>query len=132
MKKVSSVVLLFVVMISCKSDDSFSSDSIIGTWRLVEMLADPGDGSGEFMPVTSTKTIEFMADGSFTSSGNICAFSTQSDGTIEGNYLTTDTGYSIECEGSFFSTLNLQLKDGVLILTFFCIEPCQQKYKKIQ
>ncbi|NNE02632.1 MAG: hypothetical protein HKN52_05640 [Eudoraea sp.] len=132
MNKAPSIILLFLVMLSCKSDDSFSTDSIVGTWRLIEMLADPGDGSGEFMPVTSSKTIEFLADGSFTSNGDICAFSTANDGTSEGSYLTTDTGYSIECEGAFVSTLNLQLKDGVLILTFFCIEPCQQKYKKIK
>ena len=132
MKNVSSFVLVFLVLISCKSDDGFLSDSIVGTWRLVEMLADPGDGSGEFMPVTSSKIIEFLADGSFTSNGNICVFSTLNDGDSEGSYLTTDEGYSVECEGPFFSPLNLQLKDGFLILTFLCIEPCQQKYKRIQ
>lgn len=132
MNKVPSIILLFLVLISCKSDDSFSAESIVGTWRLVEVLADPGDGSGEFMRVTSNKTIEFLADGSFTSNGDICAFSTESNGTSEGSYLTTDTGYSIECEGTFVSNIILELKDNALILTFFCIEPCQQKYKKIE
>jgi len=131
MKKAATIVLLFFLLISCKSDDGFPSDSIIGTWRLVEMLADPGDGSGEFMPVTSSKTVEFMADGSFTSNGNICAFSTLNDGNSEGSYLTTDEGYSVECESPFVSTLILQLKDGALILSFPCIEPCQQKYKRM-
>lgn len=132
MKNVLSIVLVFLTLISCKSDDSFSSNSIVGTWKLVEMLADPGDGSGTFMPVTSSKTIEFLADGSYTSNGNICAFSALNDGDSEGMYQVSEEGYRIECEDPFVSPLNLQLKEGDLILTFFCIEPCQQKYKRIQ
>jgi hypothetical protein len=132
MKNVYSFILVFFLLASCKSDEGFSSNSIMGTWKLVEMLADPGDGSGTFMFVTSSKTIEFMADGSYTSNGNICAFSTLNDGTSEGMYVSTEEGYRIECGEPFVSPLNLQLKNGSLIITFFCIEPCQQKYRRLE
>lgn len=41
--------------------------SLVGKWRLVEYLADPGDGSGTWqkVPAEFVETIEFRADGSF-------------------------------------------------------------------
>lgn len=126
----ASIIILFL-SISCKRDDSLTPNTIEGEWKLIAVLADPGDGSGEFRPVSSNKTVRFNANGSYTSNGNICHFSSLDDGESEGIYVTNDQGYSIECEGQFVYPVNLQLKDGFLILTFFCIEPCQHKYKKV-
>ena len=35
----------------------------LGTWRLIEVRADPGDGSGTFQPVISSKTVTFETNG---------------------------------------------------------------------
>jgi len=129
-KTLTGIIVLFLV-ISCKNDDALSVNTIEGEWKLIAVLADPGDGSGEFRSVSSNKTVRFNANGSYTSNGKICDFSSLADDESEGIYVATDQGYSIECEGQFVYPVNLQLKDGFLIITFFCIEPCQHKYKKV-
>ncbi|WP_185956498.1 hypothetical protein [Changchengzhania lutea] len=51
-------VLLFVVVlmfVSCSNDDSNPKKdvSLIGSWKLIEQLTDPGDGSGVFTSVNT-------------------------------------------------------------------------------
>ncbi|NNJ37670.1 MAG: hypothetical protein HKP23_00325, partial [Flavobacteriaceae bacterium] len=55
-------LLLFFLLLSlaCTSDDP--EIEILGEWQLVEVLADPGDGSGKFKSVDSNKRITFFED----------------------------------------------------------------------
>lgn len=71
----SALALLLVVLASAYScqKETVSTEaetqggSLVGKWRLVEHLADPGDGSGTWQktPAEFVETIEFRADGSF-------------------------------------------------------------------
>lgn len=49
----------------------YNTQAIIGTWKLTESLADPGDGSGKYKPVTGpTKYMTFDANGKVTGDAN--------------------------------------------------------------
>ncbi|MGI9546126.1 MAG: hypothetical protein ACR2MM_02725, partial [Flavobacteriaceae bacterium] len=106
-------------------------EGIAGEWQLVEMLADPGDGSGVFSPVDSDKMISILSDGTYSSNGNLCAFSAMLGDPSSGVYDEEANGYLIDCGSPFPSQLRLNLVEGDLIISFFCIEPCLQKFKRI-
>lgn len=133
--KVLAAVFLTIVLYlsSCNADDETANadNDIVGQWILVEMLLDPGDGSGEYMPVESSRTITFAEDGTYTSNADICSLSTISGEPTSGNYAAVEDGYTIECDSPFPSSLNISLENGDLILAFFCIEPCLQKFRRI-
>ncbi|NNJ87871.1 MAG: hypothetical protein HKP53_00590 [Eudoraea sp.] len=124
-------IFFILLLISCKKEESIADNGLTGTWKLIEMYADPGDGSGDFQPVNSQKNILFKADGTYSSNGNVCEFSTMSNEDTQGIYLAVDEGFQIVCESEFSTEIRLEVKDGYLIVSFFCIEPCQQKFKRI-
>lgn len=126
-----SFLLIILLLLSCKKDNTNPDNAIVGTWKLIAMYADPGDGSGDFVSVNSQKTILFKADGTYSSNGNICDFSTTAGAETEGDYLEMDAGYEIVCESEFNAQIRLEVRNNYLIVTFFCIEPCQQKFQRI-
>lgn len=123
------LIILALFLVSCNKDESEAE--LLGTWKLVATLADPGDGSGVFMPVTSDQTISFNADGTVRSNRSLCDFfdnnaeSTSGTYSAEDMYFTTsdcgieDFKYQFEIEGQF--------------QTYFvvCIEACGVRYRKI-
>jgi hypothetical protein len=50
---------LFVIFGSCEKDDQ-NPVQLIGKWKLVEQLVDPGDGSGVFESLPVTKRFLFL------------------------------------------------------------------------
>ena len=130
---VRSICFIFLILFlcSCKKDDSVPNNALEGNWRLIEMYADPGDGSGDFRPVRSEKIINIKTDGTYSSNGNVCEFSTLADEDTQGSYLALNAGYQIICESEFSTELRLEVREGYLIVSFFCIEPCQQKFQRI-
>ena len=95
-----------------------------------EVLADPGDGSGRFKTVSSEKRVTFNEDGTFTSRGLICDFTTDADGFFDGTYTITETGYQLNCAGDFLFSLELRIDEGFLLASFPCFEPCIQKFRR--
>ena len=136
MKKPLLLLLLLTLLGACNSDDDntttevSSSNPIIGKWKLTEQLMDPGDGSGTFIAVTSNKTIEFYIDGTVISNGNLCTPNTNTiigtSGTFNENQFITSSA----CATSLGIEYEL-LTDRSLIITYPCIETCQEKYIKI-
>ncbi len=129
MRKIIPLLLWSLIWVSCEKEPD--SSDIVGEWQLIAMLADPGDGSGTFMPVVSNKRIEFFSDGTYISNGTICDFSTSAQESSEGNYTSIENRYEISCSGTLNFPIGLQLEDGSLIVSFPCIEPCQQRFRKI-
>ncbi len=118
-------------MLSCRSDDNSSNaDGITGEWKLIEVLVDPGDGSGRFTPVESQKRISIHEDDTFSSNGAICDLSITTGEPTQGNVLEDDQGYYLACEEPLTGNVRLSIVNGNLIATFFCIEPCQHKYQR--
>ncbi len=128
-----SICLMFLILFlcACKNDDTNPNNALEGSWRLIEMYADPGDGSGDFRPVNSERIITFKTDGTYLSNGNVCEFSIIANEETGGSYLALDVGYQIICESEFSTELRLEVREGYLIVSFFCIEPCQQKFQRI-
>lgn len=122
--------LLAVLLLSGCNNGELTTD-IVGEWVLIEVLADPGDGSGRFRPVNSDKRISFFANGTYISTGAICNFSSEPDSNSNGIYTLTDTGYQILCGDAPDFPIGLQIEDGFLIVSFPCIEPCFEKYRKL-
>ena len=130
MHKLSLVLIVLAgVSVSCQDKDVVES-SVIGKWKLIEELFDPGDGSGTFQPVTRNMTIEFFNNNTFASSENLCASSTGNSTT--GTFSLDDKTLSPEnCSNSGF-ILHFNLEGSNLIISYPCIEPCQQKFVKVQ
>lgn len=57
----------------CSNDDGNGLEiQPLGSWELIEVLADPGDGSGTIEPVESNKTMDFSANGIVTTNSSLC------------------------------------------------------------
>lgn len=135
MKKGFMSLALIIFLFSCNTDDdNNSSDTeLIGTWKLTENYADPGDGSGDFEIVDSDKTIEFFTDGSITSNGSLCNMSIEATTPSSGTYTNTESViYSTDCDFILDFNVSFSLNDAILTISYPCIEPCISKYEKVQ
>ncbi|WP_222539274.1 hypothetical protein [Pedobacter polysacchareus] len=127
--KLTSILCLFFV-ISCSKDKSVNKPNLdpalSGNWKLIETLADPGDGSGKWRPVDSNAPIEnilFKKDGKLEwSRDKAFKIYTKSDSTSL-SFVKKDT-----------SVWNYyyKIKNDTLILSPPCIEGCGFKYVKIK
>ena len=125
MKNLSILVACFLCLaISC--DKETVDPDVVDSWQLVEMLSDPGDGSGVFMPVNSDKTITFYTNGQVECLGYLCQHSAQSGTVTTGTYSLVDSTIN----GTNCNILNFELSQNYLIIDYPCIEPCRAKYEK--
>ena len=136
MKHVILLCLAFVCLSSCNDDDENrtiipNANDIVGTWNLIEVYADPGDGSGDFVPIESDKRIEFMADGSMSSNANLCFIFSDVGETSIGTYSEEDSSFDISDCDNEPATANYEIIDSHLIVYYPCIEACDEKYEKI-
>lgn len=130
------MVFAAVGLASCnkevKDKDRYSSaEEITGTWKLIEALADPGDGSGTYQPVTSDKIIQVYSDSSFVSNGNMCTMNSDTTGSASGFFIDTENINLTpgSCWGGF--PLSYEHNGNQLIIRYNCIEGCSQKYVKL-
>lgn len=129
MKKLIIPFIIILAIFSCKKEDGNKNDkSLIGTFKLTEILADPGDGSGTFQPVNSNKTITFHENGTVNSNGELCDMSIDSNTPSSGTYTLTDSTITASNCSSF--DLKFSFNGYELIINYPCIEPCRAKYKK--
>jgi hypothetical protein len=136
--KIGILSLLTIAIIGCSSDDEKieAEQSIIGTWKLIEVYLDPGDGSGNWSSVENGYTYNFLANGQFTST----RFSECSTGNyvIDSNQLTLvfdcdgfTTGIE-EPEGTFIENYTFESNTIILVPNYIlCIEGCGWKFEKV-
>ena len=131
-KLVALFIIITLLFNSCSNDNSENID-LIGKWRLIEVLADPGDGSGVFRSVNSSKTLEFFADGTVKSNGSLCYMNTGTQQEGEGTYsLEKGLIRPKNCTINGINvTISYKIEGPDLILSYFCIEPCREKFIKI-
>ena len=124
------IVLIGILFSSCKSDDVNPNNTLIGNWKLVAILVDPGDGSGTFMPIESDKTITFKKNNIITSNGNLCDLSIDADNSTIGTYSFSEMTFnSADCLDPNYNYSFEQNGDS-LIVYYPCIEACEAKYAK--
>ena len=130
MKKIIFLIVAGILF-SCNDDENSNLNTeLIGSWKLIEVLSDPGDGSGTFHSVESKKIITFKSNGSVTSNGNLCEMSTSTDHPTSGTYsITKLTFNSSNCTNSNYNYTFKQI-GNILIIYYPCFEACQAKYEK--
>ena len=136
------LLVLIVILSSCTSNESTPTDEtgLIGKWKLIEQLADPGDGSGKFQPISSKRVIEFFNDGTVSVNGDLCFMTSEVGKTVTGTYMKTsdnnsDTQYEGEIIPNSCSSRSAKVyfdlsTSGDLLLWYQCIEGCGQKFIK--
>ncbi len=71
-----AILLAIALLLNCSEDQEVNEPTEIpelaGTWKLVAQYLDPGDGSCDFVPVKSSKTIEFLKDETYMANGSLC------------------------------------------------------------
>ncbi len=143
MKKIVFVLLTAAIVFNCSSDEGKPSEDnqLLGKWQLIEQLLDPGDGSGTFQTINSERVIEFFSDGTLKINGELCFMASEVGEEERGTYqITSDHTADTTHDGEIIPNtsdsrsakvyFDLPLS-GHLILWYQCIEPCGQKFQKI-
>jgi hypothetical protein len=133
MKKSILLVFLVGILFSCSNiedETSVAPQTLVGTWKLKEILFDPGDGSGTFQSVNSTKTLIFDTNGNVTSNGSICDMSIETNASSIGTY--SEANSSINPSNCPNLTLNYELNANTLVIIYPYIELCKAKYIRVQ
>ena len=132
MKKLIPLFILLIAIISCskESEENFNNP-IIGSWKLTEILSDPGDGSGTYNPIESNKLLTFNVNGSVISNGSLCTMSIETGTWDSGTWSLNDS--SIIISDCFDSQLMIYFKlEGKTLELFYpCIEACGMKFIKM-
>ncbi|MGB3798482.1 MAG: hypothetical protein WA952_01635 [Lewinella sp.] len=115
--------------LSCTNPSATASPDLVGTWELRETYADPGDGSGQYQPVSSDKVLVFRPDGTFLSNKNFCVPAIPAEQETAGSYSGTNGTLTPDCEGA--RPLPFTLQGETLEISFFCIEGCGERYRKV-
>jgi hypothetical protein len=131
MKKAFFILITIGILFSCnKDEDSNSNTELIGNWKLIEVLADPGDGSGTFSSVESEKIIAFESSGTITSNGTLCDMSNNTNNMTSGTYSSSKSSFnSSDCTNPDYN-YTFEQNGTILIINYPCFEPCQAKYIK--
>lgn len=132
MKKLAFYLFLFILSSACQSDEQTVMPEVaFEQYQLIATLLDPGDGSGEFMPVESDRVITWYEDGTFDCNEDLC---TGDEVSIEGTYSTEDGILLFDCAAPLPDDLFYRFffdDDENLIVAIPCIEPCWSKYQKL-
>ncbi len=128
MKKGIVLLLLMGLFISCHKREVKPTNALVGTWKMVASLSDPGDGSGVFIDVESDKVLEFNNDSIVTSNGTICSISALSDTPSTGIYHWDTQTITSSCTSHFYFNSD----KTVLTLYFPGREPIGARFEKIQ
>jgi hypothetical protein len=124
--------VLAIGLISCNENDDNES-GLVSQWHLVELLSDPGDGSGTFQAVSSEKTVSFFDDGTITSNGSLCTMGTDVSSASSGTYSISDSTITVDnCNFTPPFPVSYQSEGAFLIINYPCIEPCREKYEQIE
>lgn len=124
----TSLLICTMLISSCEKQPP---TVVIGSWQLVAYLADPGDGSGQFVAVDSDKRLEFHEDGTVTSNGPLCMMGADAQTPSSGTYSDTDSTITVsDCNGGA-SVILFTMQGGNLILMYPCIEACREKFVAI-
>jgi len=126
-----SFLVVTLLLLGCSSDD-LDSSNVVGKWKLVQTLVDPGDGSGRFSDVESNKTLAFLNNGTFISeNGVVCFMSDEEKTSSTGTFSSEEKKiYPNSCDSFARIALEYTFDNGFLVINYPCIERCAEKYRK--
>lgn len=131
------LLVVLIILTSCSREQDLLNTEISGTWKLTEALWDPGDGSGVFQYVEEGRIIEFKEDGTILARETFCVSdSVFAQAEVVATYSIRDSSIvPLDCKQPGMNIpfeINFYLEDKNLILAYPCIEPCLEKYTKIE
>ncbi|WP_130736341.1 hypothetical protein [Flavobacterium sp. J27] len=133
MKKQILTFLIMASLSSCNNDDSCScaNNKLVGKWKLIEVLADPGDGSGTFNPIESNKILEFKNNNTVVTNTSMCnPFSNEI--VVSGVYNYFASTIVTNCQNPTAASVDFEIENNnFLILTYISTEGYAQKYKRV-
>ena len=92
---------------------------------------DIGNGTGSYQDATAEKHLTFGGDGTVVSDGSLCNMATGPAEVQEGTYSIE--AMTIQTEGCAQNMpLRMELKNIELEVFYPCIEPCSEKYRKVE
>jgi hypothetical protein len=123
-----AVIILTVISCSNNNDDT-TSNLVEGSWVLTEVLIDPGNGSGTFIPVTDGfKVLQFSNDGKLISYGGaVCELYAETGVSSTATY--SEINSKISCSNY---TIGYELVENKLILDYPGREPVLAKYVRVK
>lgn len=127
------IALFCCTLFACSSENVPFSDSneLIGKWELVEMLMDPGDGSGEFQATTWEVILSIEDNQDVIANGILCGFGESAD-LLYGKLSIADSTIITSCQNGEL-TYSFNIDESHLILSsHHCIEPCMAKFIKVK
>lgn len=122
-------ILFLLIVIGCSDNESVNPTTLVGRWKLIETLADPGDGSGTYKPVKGNYYVDFSADGTFIASEPMCYEDQIIDQPSTGLYDSDNRKLSFSNCTSLI--ISYEIIRNNLFLYPPCIESCGSKYIKI-
>ena len=133
MNRLLRILSLFVLLTACEteSNDPLDGNSLYGTWQLSDVLFDPGDGSGIFMPRDSGEELTLHPNGTLVSNWDPCRLNGPVGEENKGKYLETGTRrFELLCATQENLFAEGVLEDGFLLLYYPCTEPCVYRFYK--
>lgn len=129
MKSQYIILFLTIIFLSTSCDKKEEEPELVNSWKLIGVLADPGDLSGTFQPVESNKIVSFYADGTVASNGQLCLMEVEASNSSTGTYSTADSTITPENCGIAPFVIYYEFEGAHLILNYPCIEACREKYE---
>lgn len=119
------IAFCFIIVFACSKSSDNNSNSLVGKWKLIETLSDPGDGSGTWMQTNSYSTIQFNNDSS--------AYEIPADQnrTLNHYSILNDSTTILFYSDNTSLKLYFKIEQNILTLMGGCIETCGSKYKRI-
>ncbi len=125
------IAFMALFLLSCKDDGDTPEPELLGSWKLVEVYFDPGDGSGTFQPTETEKVVSFFDDGTVMTSASFCAVGGGNEGVTDATYDEEEMTINPDCGSNTLRSLRYEILQNELIISYPCIEPCQEKYRKV-
>ncbi len=128
MKKAIFIALAIMGLACSKPGNA----ALTGKWILSEELIDIGDGKGTFKASNTQLIIEFLEDGTFTSSHSFCPGGAAKNKKGTGTYSTASSKIlPANCTAGEAGNITFELSGSELILSLPGIEAHKQKYRQL-
>jgi hypothetical protein len=118
-------IAIILLASACSKENIKGNSTLSGKWKLVETLADPGDGSGKWQQVLNGTEVQFYANG--TLSGT--AFPIYTSYNIRDSVTLTFTQPDKTIQNFWYN-----IRHDTLFMTWagpiMCIEACGMRFKK--
>lgn len=127
------LLFLCLLVFSCQNDPpepEVPQDRLEGTWELIEVLFDSGDGNGVFEPSNAGFEITLKSDNSFEANYHVCRIFEEGDRKSGEFTRIGNQELLIPCNGNILNGIEGRIEEGYLIFYYPCVTPCIYKFSK--